>query len=246
MTIFKPVRTLSVVIPCLNESKYISNALKSVMDEKGLLEVIITDGGSTDDTREIGARLGARIIASPKGRGLQINAGIKECAGDLILVLHADCQIIPGTIERIFHLLINNPDCIGGALGISYGANSLKYRLLSLISNARALCSKISFGDQGQFFRKEAINILGGFPRQMLMEDIEFSILLRKIGKVAFLPKGISASARRLMEKGIIKNHIQVSFLFTTYLIKRRYLTRDPLRLDFYNRYYNNNKNNNF
>jgi glycosyltransferase involved in cell wall biosynthesis len=242
MEMFKPVRTLSVVIPCLNEATNISSAYKSVKDEKGLLEVIIADGGSIDDTREIGAGLGARIVESAKGRGLQINAGIKECAGDVILVLHADCKIVPGTTERILHLLNNNPDYIGGALGISYGTNPLKYRVPSMISNARALYSKISFGDQGQFFRKEILDIVGGFPRQMLMEDVEFSIHLKKKGKVAFIPKGIIASTRRLQDKGIIKNFIQVSALFMTYLIKRRYNTGDPLRIEFYNRYYKNNK----
>jgi rSAM/selenodomain-associated transferase 2 len=242
LALFKPVKTLSVVIPCLNESRNISTAYNSIRDEKDLSEIIIVDGGSTDDTREIGARLGARIIEAQKGRGLQINAGIRECAGDAILVLHADCQIVPGTIERIFHLLNKNSDYVGGALGIIYSPNSLKFRLLSMISNARALYVKIAFGDQGQFFRREAINILGGFPRQMLMEDVEFSIHLKKIGKVAFVPKGIIASTRRMQEKGIIKNFIQVSALFVTYLIKRRHFTEDPLRVNFYNRYYKNNK----
>jgi rSAM/selenodomain-associated transferase 2 len=242
LAIFKPVKTLSVVIPCLNESRNISTAYNSIRDERALLEVIIVDGGSTDDTREIGVRLGARIIEAQKGRGLQINAGIRECAGDVILVLHADCQIVPGTIEHIFHLLNKNSDYVGGAFGIIYSPNSLKFRLLSMISNARALCSKISFGDQGQFFRKEVINLLGGFPIQMLMEDVEFSIRLKKFGKVAFVPNGIIASARRLQEKGIINNFIQVSVLLATYLVKRRFFTKDPLRIDFYNRYYKNNK----
>ena len=239
---FKPVHTLSVVIPCLNESDFISTTIKSVKNERGVLEIILADGGSTDDTREFGSKFGAVIVDSRKGRGIQINSGISESAGDVVLILHADCRILPGTMERIIHALNKNLNCIGGALGVNYGTNRLKYRLLAIINNIRASYGKISFGDQGQFFRREALDILGGFPRQMLMEDIEFSIRMKNRGKVAFIPDGIVASVRRWQDKGFIKNFTHVTVLFMTYLIKRRFFTGDPLKIDFYNRYYKNDK----
>lgn len=235
---FKPVRTLSVVIPCLNESDFIPAALNSLKDEKGVLEIIIADGGSTDDTREAGSRFGAEIVESQKGRGIQINSGIGKCTGDVVMILHADCQVLPGTIGRIIRVLNDNPDCIGGALGLSYGTKCLKYRLLSRINNARALYAKISFGDQGQFFRRDALDILGGFPRQMLMEDVELSIRMNNKGKVAFIPDGIAASVRRWQGKGFLKNFAHVSVLLMSYMIKRRFSNADPLKKDFYNRYY--------
>jgi hypothetical protein len=74
------------------------------------------------------------------------------------------------------------------------------------------------------------------------MEDIEFSMRLSKNGKVAFIPDGITASVRRWQEKGFLKNFVRVSLLFMRYLFKRRFSTGDPLKMDFYKRYYENNK----
>ena len=235
---FRPVQTLSVVIPCLNESKNISAALESVRDEKRPIQVIIADGGSRDSTIEKVSRFGAIIVESGKGRGIQINAGLHECTGDAVLILHADCRIIPGTIDRIFHALNSDFTCLGGSLGMTYATGSFKYRLLSMINNARSLYGGVSFGDQGQFFRSEALDIIGGFPQQMLMEDIEFSLRLKNKGKVAYIPGGIVASVRRWEEKGFMKNFAHVIVLFLMYLVRRRFFSPDTLKNDFYYSYY--------
>ncbi len=240
--LFKPVRTLSVVIPSLNESENISFALNSLMNERSPIEFIVADGGSVDDTREIAAKFGAHVVESEKGRGLQIDAGLQKCTGDIVLILHADCRILPGAIDRIFDVLNKNPGCIGGSLGMRYEADGSKYRLLALINNGRAICTGISFGDQGQFFRLEALNMIGGFPRQMLMEDVEFSVRLKKEGEICHVPKGIVVSSRRWENKGFWRNFTYCSFLFMAYLIKRRFVTGDPLMEEFYRRYYKSNE----
>lgn len=235
---FKPVKTLSVVIPCLNESGNIKSAFQSIRHEKGLAEIIIADGGSADDTEKLATELGVILVKSEKGRGIQVNAAVPECTGDAVLVLHADCRIIPGAIEQIIKVLNNNPHCPGGSLGMRFNANNLRYRILSILNNSRSLFGGISFGDQGQFVRREALNLIGGFPEQMLMEDVELSIRMKKTGRVAFIPGGIVASIRRWQEKGFGRNFIHVTTLFLSYLVKRRFLSGDPLKKNYYRRYY--------
>lgn len=237
-----PVKSLSVVIPCFNEARNISFALNSVKDERHLLEVIVADGGSTDGTKEIAMDLGADVVESERGRGLQIDAGLTKCTGDVVLILHADCRIVHGAIDRILNVLNNNLQCIGGSLGMRYETENFKYRLLSFINNARAMWAGISFGDQGQFFRKKALDIIGGFPRQMLLEDVEFSIRLKAHGSISHISRGIVVSNRRWEYIGFWRNFIYITILFMTYLIKRRLGTADPGKAEYDRRYYGNNK----
>jgi len=109
---FKPVAGISVVIPTLNESRNIGRCLDTLRKEKAVLETTVVDGGSTDGTQEIATSMGARTIKAKKGRGNQIRAGIHQCQGDLILILHADCLIRKSTLTRVLQELI-----LDGAIG---------------------------------------------------------------------------------------------------------------------------------
>lgn len=235
---FRPVAGFSVIIPTLNEEEIIKQAIKAVEQETNLVETIVVDGGSQDRTRSLAKELGAHVISGKRGRGYQIKEGIDQCRGDIILILHADCRIRERMFERIQSVLNENPHCIGGALGMSYTRKSCSNRFLELLNNGRARWTGIAFGDQGQFFRKEALTLIGGFPNQMLMEDVELSLRLREKGLLCFLPNGITVSERRWAHLGFIKNAGQVITLCLRYLVLRR-LGRGHINSeDFYRRYY--------
>jgi len=236
--VFEYTGGFSVVIPVLNESGNLAAALRSVRNEKGLLETIVVDGGSSDGSSITAKSLGAKVLESEKGRGFQIRAGVSQCKGDIILILHADCRIIPGTFERIREALGRNPQYIGGSLGMGYQIQSFKNRFLAVLNNLRARWIGISFGDQGQFFKKELLDKIGGFPGQMLMEDIELSLRLKEHGLLCHIPKGIVVSQRRWEHKGFWQNFKKVVTLCSIYLAKRRLGAGDPERREFYNRYY--------
>jgi len=235
---FSHARHFSVVIPALNESKTISGALESIKEEEGVLETIVIDGGSSDGTVEIAGTLGAKVVESEMGRGLQIRAGVNQSQGDIVLILHADCRILHGTFERIINKLKQKPQCIGGSLGMCYKHKSFRNLLLSFLNNLRARWAGISFGDQGQFVRKEALDEIGGFPDQMLMEDVELAMRLKENGAVCHIPNGIMVSHRRWDEMGFYANFRKVVTLCSTYFIKRRLGLGDVRRESFYNRYY--------
>jgi len=236
--LFRSVKNCSVVIPAVNEAKIIANALESVSKEKRVVETIVVDGGSSDGTQEVARILGARVVEAAHGRGVQISTGVSRCHGDIILVLHADCCIVPGVFERIINELNRNPHCIGGSLGMRYQTMSIQSRFLALLNNGRARWARISFGDQGQFFRKEALDIIDGFPRQMLMEDVELSLRLKENGVICYIPRGIVVSHRRWEAMNFFANFIKVITLCFTYLVKRRLGLGDSRRKGFYERYY--------
>ena len=238
LTSFQPVANFSVIIPTLNEARNISGVMEFLGQETNLIETIVVDGGSKDKTRTIATDMGAYVITGERGRGFQIKKGIDQCHGDIILILHADCRIRQGVFKRIKSALNGNPQYIGGALGMSYSSESFTNRFLAQLNNGRARWTGIAFGDQGQFFRKEALGLMGGFPDQMLMEDVELSLRLKEKGLLCYISKGVTVSARRWAKIGFFKNFSRVVTLCLTYLVLRRLGLGNAKRKDFYKRYY--------
>ena len=119
-----------------------------------------------------------------------------------------------------------------------YQNKSVKARVLSLLNYFRARWAGISFGDQGQFFRKEALELIGGFPEQMLMEDVELSLRLLENGAPCYIPHGIRVFKSRWDHMGFLVNFKKIVTLCLEYLIKRRLGLGDSRRKEFYRRYY--------
>jgi rSAM/selenodomain-associated transferase 2 len=231
-------RTISVVIPTLNEAEILDRNLLSLQTRTGLKEIIIADGGSTDDTCKIAHNLGARVVLSQKGRGGQIKSGLEAASGDVILILHADCIARKGLFAKILDALEAKPHIAGGACGMSFEHLDSKTRIIAALNNTRSLLIGISFGDQAQFFRTEALEQVGGFPDMMLMEDVELSLRLKQAGRVMFLRNGLTASGRRWQTGSFLSNFLKVIRLFIRYLIERRMGIVKASGQTYYEEYY--------
>ena len=231
-------KSISVIVPALNEEFSIGRCIESLKNRTAVTEIIVADGGSTDKTKTIALKHRARVIPSPQGRGAQIKAGINAASGDVILVLHADCLAANGAFERLIKSLAANAHVVGGAFGMQFKPQNPKTRFIALLNNLRTNLTGISFGDQAQFFRREALGHMGGFPPMMLMEDVELSLRLMEIGQLVFLRDGIVVSNRRWSEGRFAGNLRTVIYLFTRYLIERRWGTVDQSMKNYYEIYY--------
>jgi len=194
---------ISIIIPVFNEEECLSKSdiYYQMISPAG--ELIFVDGGSTDGTVSLARRWG-RVITAPKNRAVQMNRGAKEAKFDILLFLHADAII---HLENLQHIVkaIKNKKIIGGCFQQVLDNPALIFRWIAWTGNIRAKVSKVFYGDQAIFVRKDVFQELGGFPEVKIGEDVLFTKKLRKRGKVGILPFAVNCSARRWKRQGILR-----------------------------------------
>lgn len=216
---------VSIVVPVLNEAAIIEACLSRLRHDFPSCELLVVDGGSTDNTVRLAARH-ARVLATPRGRARQLNSGARASTGAVLWFVHADTRIEPAALGQIRRAL-TDPRVVGGGLSLRFDQRSPALDFLAWTSTVRARRLHHIFGDQAMFVRRDAFDRLGGFPDLPLMEDLEFSRRLHRAGGMVVLSATSTASARRLIAHGTIR-----MIAFMQYL-KVRYLTgADPERLN--------------
>lgn len=234
-------RTVSVIIPTLNEEKSILDCIYSAYGNRSVCEIIVVDAGSSDQTVIHARQAGARVIIHDKplenggGRGGQIKAGIRAATGDVAMIVHADVIIEKDTCDCILTMLNQNPKVVGGSVGCRFDSPKCRFRLIEYANDFRAAFFKISFGDQIQFFRRQPVVDHDLFPDMPLMEDIEFSLRLRRLGRQIHLFGNALVSPRRWDRVGF-KNAAWVFVRVFGYLLMRLWTTPDTAQL--YKKYY--------
>ena len=235
--------SVSVLIPVLNEGSNV-RAIMNCLNEQSVKakEVIIIDGGSTDKSVELFEREGATVIkCAKKGRGNQLSAGLKTASGDAIIIFHADMVPDKEAVEKVVTALAADPQLIGGALGARFDSEKGKYKIIALMNMFRVALTGISFGDQGQFFRRQLALDNGCLQEIPLMEDVELGMRLQALGKTRLLSVGLSVSVRRWENKNITGNALHILSLLSRYLLLRR--LRSKVKVEkMYNEYYDNDE----
>jgi len=212
---------VSIIIPVYNEEKTIYSTLDKLSFYKGI-EIVVVDGGSSDRTQELVGKFPVRILNTVKSRAYQLNEGVKQSRGSILLFLHADCFLEEKTLERIKDCLNNG--YIGGCLSQRIDSDKPIYRLIEGSGNIRAKLFKIFYGDQAIFVRRDVFFDLGGFDRFELFDDVVFSKKLKKAGKVCVLNERIYASPRRWEKQGIAKT------TFINWLLSLGFLLNIPTK----------------
>jgi len=198
------VTSLSVIVPVLNEAAQIEQVLLrglAAARSQGV-EVIVVDGGSTDDTVQLAAPHADQLLHSTRGRARQMNAGGAAASGDVLLFLHAD-TLLP---EGVFDLLLadmNLTQKVWGRFDVRIAGRSPMFSLIAAMMNLRSRLTGIATGDQAIFVRRTDFEMVGGFLEQDLMEDIEISHRLKRRSRPLCLRGPAITSGRRWEARGV-------------------------------------------
>lgn len=197
---------LSVIVPVLNEERLLRDRQDYFRDLARHSELIFVDGGSRDRTRAILAGI-ARVIEAPQGRARQMNAGAKAAGHPVLLFLHADNSVERPALELIERTAAAR-DLAGGCLRQVINESGWIYSWIAWTGNVRARLTKIYYGDQGIFVRKDIFERLGGYPAVEIGEDVAFSRKLKGCGRVKMLDVPITCSARRWLRQGVVRTTV--------------------------------------
>ena len=192
---------LSIVMPVFDEAERMAVALAALapLRERDGAELIVVDGGSRDASVARCAGLADRVIAAPRGRARQMNAGAAAARGDALLFLHADTALPPGAPAAIADALSGHA---WGRFDVRIDSPRRLLRVVAAMMNLRSRWSGIATGDQALFVRHELFERVGGFPELPLMEDVAISRRLKRHGQPACLRARVTTSGRRWDRQG--------------------------------------------
>lgn len=221
---------ISVIIPTYNDGAQMLSAtvnnVQAAAARPDLLEIIVVDGGSQDNSIDAIKQIKQiKIATSQGGRGPAINTGIKLASGKIILMLHSDCLF-----EKNFDMLIRaafaDPSVIMTAF--EFDANSAIYPSLKSVERRVSARSKylwLPYGDQALAIRhRDLQNYFGGqIPNYKMMEDFEFVLQVRNFAldhnkAIAILPQKVFSSPRRFLAKGPAYTAMLNWFFVTAYV----------------------------
>jgi len=206
----------SFIIPTYNEELYIRKNIRLLKTFGDDIEIIIADGGSSDETLVIAKEEKVKIVHSKTGRGIQLNKGAEIAVGNILCFLHADTFLPNDTIDLLNEFFGNNENSICRfRLGFD-----IEHWLLDryiYFSKFNTIFSR--FGDMFIAVRKSFYDELNGYPNWITFEDVDFLRRASKEKRIVVLNKKVVSSARAFLKYGLIKHQIFNGYLISKYLL---------------------------
>ena len=217
---------LSIIVPCLNEADSIAGTLAALAPLRARgAEVIVADGGSQDGTAERAAPFADLVIAAPRGRALQMNAGAARARGEIILFLHAD-TLLPEAADGLIVEGLQRSRRGWGRFDVAIAGRHPLLRVVARLMNLRSRLTGIATGDQAVFVTKSLFTAAGGYPEIALMEDVALCKRLKGFGPPLCLRHRLTTSGRRWEQRGVLRTILLMWRLRLAY-----WLGADPAKL---------------
>jgi rSAM/selenodomain-associated transferase 2 len=196
----------SVIVPALHEAEEINKLIEHLnrLDSEKASEIIVVDGDPERDTLKAIHTNNVFKISSGKGRARQMNAGASVARGEILIFLHADTELPPCAFRRI-NAFLPRKEYVGGAFDLGIKSDKPIFKVIAFLASLRSRLSRIPFGDQGIFIRREYFNDIGGYKQIPLMEDVELMSRIRRSGKkIKIFYDRVKTSPRRWEREGVL------------------------------------------
>lgn len=208
---------ISIIIPALNEAGNIARTLLAATAPE-VREIIVVDGGSTDNTIAIAKAHGAIIHSSQPGRAQQMNQGAAAARGTILLFLHADTLLPPDFQHHIMQIM-RRPNTAAGAFRFAIDRPGIGSRLVEAGVYLRTRLLHLPYGDQGIFVNGDLFKKIGGYAPQPILEDVLLIRALRQYGRIRTATAAAITSGRRWQSLGLcrttlINQAVMLGYLF--------------------------------
>ncbi len=211
---------LSIVVPTLNEGTTIGALLGDLCALTVPHEVIVADGGSTDETTQAAALAGARVIHAARGRGAQLAAGAQAAHGMWLAFLHSDVRIGAAARLELERVVRTGTPPHVYVFSLRIAASGVGYRLVEWGADRRTRWARLPYGDQGLIVARETYDRVGGYDASLpIMEDVELMRRLRRTAPLEVLGAPLTVSARRWARIGLVRGTLRNWTLLSAYLL---------------------------
>ncbi len=197
---------ISVIMPVLSESDGINQAVSQLgkADGGADVEIIVVDGDPAGGTINSLLDPGVLKLAAERGRGLQMNRGAALARGAILLFLHAD-TVLPAGARSLILAAMGDSRIVAGAFDLGIDSDRRIFRITEKYVYLRTRLTRVPFGDQAIFIRKEYFDRMGGYREIPVMEDVELMKRIRKrCGRICIIPAKVRTSPRRYEREGIL------------------------------------------
>jgi glycosyltransferase involved in cell wall biosynthesis len=202
---------ISVVIPSLNAANSLPRCFNGLLEAamRGFVrEVIVADGGSSDETLALAEAAGARVVSASACRGHLLQEGAEAARGDWVLFLHPETMLEAGWEEEAASFIEDSSCENPRAAAFRFALDDFKARSRRLESMIALRCWLFGFpcGDQGLLIPRRLYHKTGGF-RRVAMEDIDFA---RRLGRkrLVMLRSRAIIRAARYQQEGRLHQHV--------------------------------------
>ena len=204
-------RIISIIIPVFNEGEIINDLISHLrlIDNDFIKEIVVVDADPGGSTLSMIRDKSIKRLCSSIGRAVQMNAGAKAAAGNVLLFLHADTRL-PDNAFSLINEVFAESTCSAGAFSLGIDSPAFIYRIIESSASARSRITKIPFGDQAIFISRDVFDKIGGYKEMPLMEDVELMQRLKKSGHgIRVLSQKVRTSSRRWDKNGAVVNTLR-------------------------------------